>query len=120
MTVQICRASVHRHDGRSTQIALLLDAQGLVLPTETDLANLRSTSSSFGIVAGLQAAVGGKAVVRTLPEFDAASVDIALAAAVCAASWGWDESECIHVTVNGREWDVSAAFWDGVWTAAVA
>lgn len=120
VTVQVCRTSVRRDDRPSTQVILVLDVQGLVLPTEADLLNLLATSLFLGTVAGLQTTDSGKVKVITLPEFDGAPEDIALAAAVCAASWGWDESELIRVTVNDRAWDVTPAFRDGAWTATLA
>jgi len=119
VVVQVCRASVRHANGPSVQITLLLDMQALVLPTEGDLSKLRGTASR-SILAGLRTIDSGKVSAITLPEYDAASEDIALAAAVCAASWGWDESECIHVTVNDQQWDVTPLFRDGGWTATLA
>lgn len=120
ITAQVCRTSVRHDDGSSIEITLLLDMQGLVLPTEADLLRLRVASPSVGILAGLQLGGSGKAEAITLPEFYAAGEYVALASAVCAASWGWDESESIHVIVNRRAWKVTPAFRDGMWTATAA
>lgn len=120
VTVQVCRTSVQAAGAPSTLITLLLDERGLAMPTEADLANFLTQSPSAGIVAGLLSVQSGSASVATLPQFVDASEDLALAAAVCSASWGWDESERIRVTVNGREWHVTPGFRDGAWMAAIA
>jgi hypothetical protein len=120
VTVQVCRTSVQAENGPSTLITLLLDERGLAMPTESDLANFLTQSPSPGIVAGLLSAQSGSASVATLPQFVNASEELALVAAVCSASWGWDESERIHVTVNGREWHVTPYFRDGAWMATIA
>jgi len=119
VTVQLCRTSVQAAGEPSTRITLLLDARGAGMLSEADLTQALTQVPSPGIVAGLVSAGSGLVDVVTLPEFVDASEDLALAAAVCSASWGWDESERIHVTVNGRGWDVTADCRAGAWRAAV-
>jgi hypothetical protein len=72
-----------------------------------------------GILAGLQSPRSGEADVVMLPEFGSAAEDVAFTAAVCAASWGWDESEYIRVRVSDRSWDIVPSFRDGAWMAQI-
>lgn len=119
VTVQVCRTSVQAGDQRSKPISLLMHVEAQVMPTEADLETALTQDPSLEIVAGMLSARSGEASVFTLPKFVSASEEIAQAAAVCKASWGWDESVRIHVTVNGREWDVTPRFRAGAWRATI-
>lgn len=119
VTVQVCRTSVQADGEPSTLITLLLDVRGLAMPTDADLEKALTLTPSPGTVAGLLSPGSGSASVTTLPQFVNASEDLALAAAVCLASWGWDESERIRVAVNGREWNVTPRFHSGAWMANI-
>lgn len=90
------------------------------MPTVTELAIIEETLDTGDIVAGLRIPEPGKAIVSSPTAPSGADEDVAMVAAVCAASWGWDESPSIHVIVNGRGRDVTASFRDHVWTATVA
>jgi len=115
--VQVCRASVRRADGQIRQILLLLDSRGRELPTLADLQHLTALSPPGGVLAGLLSARSGEVEVVVLPELEDAAEAVAHAAAVCATSWGWDESESIHVTTGDRSWDVVPRFRDGAWVS---
>lgn len=117
--VQVCRTSVHPANAPAHQVTLLFDELGSPLPTQTDLSSLAGSLADSGILAGMQSARSGEAAVVTRPEFESAAESIALAAAVCAASWGWDESEYIRVRVNDQEWEVVAEFREGAWMARI-
>ena len=117
--VQVCRASVQRANRPSLRVVLLLDTFGRALATSADLRQLTHLTSATDVLAGLLSARSGEAVVVTLPEFEAAAEDVALTAAVCAASWGWDESEYIRVQVNDRWWNVAPSVRDGIWMAQI-
>jgi hypothetical protein len=58
-----------------------------------------------GIPAVLHASGTGEATVVARAADGARSAFVAMAAAVCTASWGWDESALIQVRVN------DAPFW---------
>ena len=118
-TFQVCRVQVSHAGGSSVRVTLLLDAEGLARPTAADLARSYSASAALGIVASLRIPETGSVVVITPNASGEAVEDVAMAAAVCAASWGWDESPRMHVVVNERGWDVAPVFCDGVWTAAI-
>ena len=117
--VQVCRASVQRAHAPSLEVVLLLDAFGRTLASSAGLRQLTHLTSPAGILAGLLSARSGEAVVVTLPECEGAAEDVALTAAVCAASWGWDESESIRVQMNDRSWSVVSSFQDGQWMARI-
>jgi hypothetical protein len=119
VTAQVCRASLQAGDQPSRRIGLLMHMEAQAMPTDTDLEMALAQVPSLGIVAGLLSARSGEASVVTLARFTTASEEIAQAAAACTASWGWDESDHIHVTVNGRGWDVTPRFRDGAWRATI-
>ncbi len=119
-TADVCRASVRRDGGPSRGITLLFDMRGLEMPTEVDLSFVQEALPSHGTVAGLLMAQSGSVDVLVSADSVEAGEDIALAAAVVAVSWGWDESAHIHVTLNdGRDWNITPSFQNGTWTATI-
>ena len=115
--VQVCRTSVHRVHKASVDVVLLLDTFGRVLATPADLQQFAYLASSNGIIAGLLSAHSGEATVITQAAGEVEAEDVAFAAAVCCASWGWDESDRIRVDLNGQSRVVAPRFREGRWTA---
>lgn len=117
--VQICRTFVQRGSAPGRDVTLLLDMYGRALPTQADLTDLARTRPGDGLLAGVLSGRSGEVTAVVLPKDDACADDVAAAAAVCAVSWGWDESECIEVKINDRAWSIAPVFRDDTWVAHI-
>jgi hypothetical protein len=97
--VMVCRTTVLRGT-ISTSVTLFLPDPGERVPSGQDLEAVVEKDPGVGVPAVLQASGTGEATVVTrladVPTIEA----VAMAAAVCVASWGWDESPSIRVSVN--------------------
>lgn len=97
--VVVCRTTVQR-GGLSSSVTLLLPEPGEQAPSTLDLEVVVEQDPGVGVPAVLHASGAGEATVVARAADVAKSAFVAMAAAVCAASWGWDESALIRVRVN--------------------
>ena len=97
--VVVCRTYVQRGEVR-TPVTLFLSQPGDPAPEGRELDALQNDASGLGLGAVLEASGAGEAMVVARSADVASQELLAMAAAVCAASWGWDESAIIRVSVN--------------------
>ena len=98
--VVVCRTTVQR-GALSTPVTLLFPQPGEAVPSERDLDAVLAQDPRVGVPAVLQASGEGEAAVVARGADAACTELVAMAAAVCAASWGWDETPIVRVDVNG-------------------
>ena len=118
-SVRACRATVQR-DGRKTRVTLLASMGGEWALDTASHAPLVEREPAGAIVVGVELNGEGSATVVGPHVPDGSIVDVAAAAGVNAASWGWDESATIHVTVNGTSLEVTPTYRAGAWFATVS
>jgi len=113
--LQICRAAVDTADGvKSITLFLASDAAPLTL---NSLVTVLAAEASGTIGALVRTEADGRATVELAREHGAHTPAVAAATAVMRASWAWDESPTIIVTVNGATIPVAPRFTDDGWTA---
>src|SRR5687767_9266568 len=86
--VVVCRTTVQRGT-LSTSVTLFLPEPGERAPNTHDLEAVVEQDPGVGVPAVLHASGTGEATVVARPADVARSAFVAMAAAVCAASWGW-------------------------------
>lgn len=118
--VMVCRTTVQRGT-LSTAVTLFLPEPGERAPSGRALQAVVEQDPVLGVPAVLQASGTGEATVVVRPADVLRTELVAMAAAVCAASWGWDESAIIRVRVNDASLPVEPRY-AGVgekWHAAI-
>ena len=115
--IQACRATV-RQAATTTRVTLLLPSPGEPLPTVGTLAEVAAIEPAGTVLATLEASGAGE-VTCTGPVPIAHRDAVAMAAAVCAASWGWDESPRIRVSLEAQQWVVAPRYRDATWHATI-
>jgi hypothetical protein len=115
--IQICRATVGEEDA-AQHIVLFLPAPFADPLTLDSLTPALSREPAGTVGALLRASAEGRATVEVLGEHSSCARQVAAVAAVMRASWGWDESPTIVVTVNGTPLDVAPRCIGDRWTAA--
>jgi hypothetical protein len=117
--VPACRTTVLLDDD-IVSVTLLLTEPGEPPPGLPDLATLVAEGPADACVVALEADGIGHAAVAAPALPDALALPVAMAAAVCAASWGWDESPQITVSLNeGRPWVIAPTYRDETWHATL-
>jgi hypothetical protein len=107
--VMVCRTTVQR-GGVSTPVTLFLPQPGDPALSRNDLEAVVGQDPVIGVPAVLEASGTGEATVTVRPADVPRTEFVAMAAAVCAASWGWDESGTIRVIVNDASLMVTARY----------
>lgn len=117
VAIQACRATVW-HEAATTRVTLLLPSPGEPPLTVAALAEAAATDTASVVVATLEASGAGQATVVGAVAIEHREA-VAMAAAVCAASWGWDESPRICVSLDEQQWVVAPEYRGTTWYATI-
>jgi hypothetical protein len=79
---------------------------------------LAEPGAALAVITRSRAGEASVQVCRATPAVGAR--EVAAGVAIFLASWGWDESESLRVTVDGVDLRVTPRFVGGVWQARVA
>ena len=112
-----CRATVASPDGLA-RITLFMATDGDRSPSTLDSLPPLMVAEPAGTIGALvRETAEGRATVEVNREDEPNSRSVAAAVAVMRASWGWDESPAIIVTVNSAALTIAPQFTSDGWTA---
>ena len=116
--LQVCRATVATGD-RIEHFTLFLPADTQAAPIAFDSLPAVSEEVADSVDVLVRETGGGRAIVEVSQDHESRAVPVASAVAVMRASWGWDETPTIVVTVNDAPVAVAPRFTKDGCTALV-
>jgi hypothetical protein len=116
---QVCRATVRSARDAQRILLILLSQEGESSQPLASLTELAASEPPGAISAFVAHGLEDRSIVTVDPVHVAHSSQIAAAVAVMRASWAWDQSPAMRISVNGRRFAVVPRYSGTTWEATI-